>query len=148
MAFNSGLEVVKGAIDGKLVLKLAAGSAELGALLGIKLGKVSEPRIAEGARGKVEGKVDGAEEVGMKLRELVLTGSKGDGISGKAAGKVETGKFEAGRVEPGRFEAPVGKGALKLGYCSGCCIEGGMASPGGGRSKDCWCKCGSPFGGP
>jgi hypothetical protein len=30
-----------------------------------------------------------------------------------------------------------------LGYCIGC----GIDKPGGGRSKDCWCNWGSPFGG-
>lgn len=78
MVFNSGPEEVKGESAGKLALKLAAGSAELGDLLGIKLGNVSEAKLAEGPGGKVEGKVDGAEEVDAKLRELVPTESKGD----------------------------------------------------------------------
>ena len=86
-----------------------------------------------------------------------MPGSRGSGTSGKEAGKVDTsrfdggkdeaGRFKGGKVELAKFKAPVGKEVLKLGYCMGCCMEGGIASPGGGRSKD-WCKCGSPLGGP
>jgi hypothetical protein len=152
MVFKSGLEVVKGDSTGKLAPKLVVGSAELGILSGIKLGNVSEGREAEGIRGTVEGKVDGTAEWDVKLRELAMPGSRGGRTSGKEAGKVEIGKFEDGKVEtgkfgPGKFEIPVSKEVLKLGYCIGCCMEEGIASPGGGRSKDCWCKCGSPFGG-
>lgn len=167
MVFKSGLEVVKGDSTGKLAPKLVVGSAELGILSGIKLGNVSEGREAEGIRGTVEGKVDGTEEWEVKLRELVMPGSRGSGTSGKEAGKVDTGRFDGGKFEAGRlkggkveagrfkggkvelakFKAPVGKEVLKLGYCMGCCMEGGIASPGGGRSKD-WCKCGIPLGGP
>lgn len=147
MVFKSGLEVVKGDSTGKLVPKLVVGSAELGILSGIKLGNVSEGREADG----IWGTVDGTAEWDVKLRELAMPGSRGGRMSGKEAVKVEIGKFEGGKVEtgkfgPGKFETPVSK-VLKLGYCIGCCMEEGIASPGGGRSKDCWCKCGSPFGG-
>lgn len=147
MVFKSGLEVVKGDSTGKLVPKLVVGSAELGILSGIKLGNVSEGREADG----IWGTVDGTAEWDVKLRELAMPGSRGGRMSVKEAVKVEIGKFEGGKVEtgkfgPGKFETPVSK-VLKLGYCIGCCMEEGIASPGGGRSKDCWCKCGSPFGG-
>lgn len=147
MVFKSGLEVVKGDSTGKLVPKLVVGSAELGILSGIKLGNVSEGSEADG----IWGTVDGTAEWDVKLRELAMPGSRGGRMSGKEAVKVEIGKFEGGKVEtgkfgPGKFETPVSK-VLKLGYCIGCCMEEGIASPGGGRSKDCWCKCGSPFGG-
>lgn len=158
IVLNSGLEVVKGEIDDKLALKLAVGSEGLGALLGIKPGNVSEDKLAEGIKGKVEGKDEMAEELDGRLRELEAVESSGDGTSGKEAGmfcagkleaiKFEPGKFEVGKFEVGRFDAPTGKLALKLGYCIGCCMEGGIDNPGGGRSKDCWCKWGSPFGGP
>lgn len=147
MVFKSGLEVVKGDSTGKLVPKLVVGSAELGILSGIKLGNVSEGREADG----IWGTVDGTAEWDVKLRELAMPGSRGGRMSVKEAVKVEIGKFEGGKVEtgkfgPGKFETPVSK-VLNLGYCIGCCMEEGIASPGGGRSKDCWCKCGSPFGG-
>lgn len=157
MVFKSELEVDMGDSTGKVAPKLVVGSAEIGTLLGIRLGNVSEGREAAGIKGTVEGKVDGTEEWEVKLRELVMPGSRGSGTSGKEAGKVDTGRFDGGKVEAGRFKggkvelakfkAPVGKEVLKLGYCMGCCMEGGIASPGGGRSKD-WCKCGSPLGGP
>lgn len=166
MVFKSELEVDTGDSTGKVAPKLVVGSAEIGALLGIRLGNVSEGREAAGIKGTVEGKVDGTEEWEVKLRELVMPGSRGSGTSGKEAGKVDTGRFDGGKVDTGRFDggkveagrfkggkvelakfkAPVGKEVLKLGYCMGCCMEGGIASPGGGRSKD-WCKCGSPLGG-
>jgi len=115
IAFISRLDVAKGARDGKLELCVTAGRPELGgALLGTEFPNVSEASVAEGTRGRV----DGAKELRLKFRELELAGGIGDGTSGK-------------------FEAPVGKEALKLGYCIGCCIEEGIDSPGGGRSKDC-----------
>jgi hypothetical protein len=116
IAFISRLGVAKGTSDGKLELCVTAGRPELdGGLLGTEFPNVSEASAAEGTRGRV----DGAKELGgIKFRELELAGGIGDGTSGK-------------------FEAPVGIGALKLGYCIGCCIEGGIDSPGGGRSKDC-----------
>jgi hypothetical protein len=167
MVFKSELEVDTGDSTGKVTPKLVVGSAEIGTLLGIRLGNVSEGREAAGIKGTVEGKVDGTEEWEVKLRELVMPGSRGSGTSGKEAGKVDTGRFDGGKFEAGRlkggkveagrfkggkvelakFKAPVGKEVLKLGYCMGCCMEGGIASPGGGRSKD-WCKCGIPLGGP
>lgn len=156
MVFKSELEVDTGDSTGKVAPELVVGSAEIGTLLGIRLGNVSEGREAAGIKGTVEGKVDGTEEWEVKLRELVMPGSRGSGTSGKEAGKVDTGRFDGGKVDTGRFDggkvelakfkAPVGKEVLKLGYCMGCCMEGGIASPGGGRSKD-WCKCGSPLGG-
>jgi len=157
MVFKSELEVDTGDSTGKVTPKLVVGSAEIVTLLGIRLGNVSEGREAAGIKGTVEGKVDGTEEWEVKLRELVMPGNRGSGTSGKEAGKVDTGRFDGGKVEAGRFKggkvelakfkAPVGKEVLKLGYCMGCCMEGGIASPGGGRSKD-WCKCGIPLGGP
>jgi hypothetical protein len=167
MVFKSELEVDTGDSTGKVTPKLVVGSAEIVTLLGIRLGNVSEGREAAGIKGTVEGKVDGTEEWEVKLRELVMPGSRGSGTSGKEAGKVDTSRFDGGKVEAGRFKggkveagrfkggkvelakfkAPVGKEVLKLGYCMGCCMEGGIASPGGGRSKD-WCKCGIPLGGP
>ena len=167
MVFKSELEVDTGDSTGKVTPKLVVGSAEIGTLLGIRLGNVSEGREAAGIKGTVEGKVDGTEEWEVKLRELVMPGNRGSGTSGKEAGKVDTGRFDGGKFEAGRlkggkveagrfkggkvelakFKAPVGKEVLKLGYCMGCCMEGGIASPGGGRSKD-WCKCGIPLGGP
>jgi hypothetical protein len=167
MVFKSELEVDTGDSTGKVTPKLVVGSAEIGTLLGIRLGNVSEGREAAGIKGTVEGKVDGSEEWEVKLRELVMPGSRGSGTSGKEAGKVDTGRFKGGKVDTGRFKggkveagrfkggkvelakfkAPVGKEVLKLGYCMGCCMEGDIASPGGGRSKD-WCKCGIPLGGP
>lgn len=157
MVFKSELEVDTGDSTGKVAPELVVGSAEIGTLLGIRLGNVSEGREAAGIKGTVEGKVDGTEEWEVKLRELVMPGSRGSGTSGKEAGKVDTSRFDGGKVDTGRFDggkvelakfkAPVGKEVLKLGYCMGCCMEGGIASPGGGRSKD-WCKCGSPLGGP
>lgn len=156
MVFKSELEVDTGDSTGKVAPELVVGSAEIGTLLGIRLGNVSEGREAAGIKGTVEGKVDGTEEWEVKLRELVMPGSRGSGTSGKEAGKVDTSRFDGGKVDTGRFDggkvelakfkAPVGKEVLKLGYCMGCCMEGGIASPGGGRSKD-WCKCGSPLGG-
>lgn len=132
MGFISKPEVVRGSSDGKLAF-IVEGRVVLRPLLG----NISEDSVAEGTGGSADGRVEGDKEVGVKLRELVLTESNGEGASGT---------FEPGILEaaPGKFEAPVGKGALKLGYC----MEGGIESPGGGRSKDCWCKCGSPFGGP
>lgn len=135
IALIAELEVIRGESDGKLVFGVATGRAALGALLGNELGNVSKASVAEGTGGreddKIDDEVDGSKELGVKLWELAPVGSKGDGASGK--------------FEPWIFEDPVGKGALKLEYCIGCCIEGGMDSPGGGRSKDCWCKGGSPF---
>ena len=132
----SGLDVAREESAGKLAPSMAAEGAEgteLGALLGIELGRVSRDSVVEGTGGRFVGNVDGDKEVAVKLEELILAaGSKGAGTSGK-------------------FEAPVGREGLKLGYCSGCCSEEGIDSPGGGRSNDCWCcwcKCGSPFGGP
>ena len=89
------------------------------ALFCIKLGNASKDNVIAGAGGRLEGK-----EVFVELSGLVLVGSKGNENSG--------------RFEPGIFEAPVGKDGLKVGYCIGCCTAGGIASPGGGRSKDCW----------
>lgn len=112
IVFNSGPEEVKGESACKLAFKLAAGSAELEVLLGIKLGNISEPKLAEGTECKVEGKVDDAEEEDTKLRELVPAESKGDCMSDKEAGKFETDKLAVGKLESGKFEAPAGKGAL------------------------------------
>lgn len=134
IAFISRLDVAKGASDGKVELCATAGSPELdNTLLGTEFPNVSDASAAEGTRGRVEDRVEGIEgrvdgrvdgitdgtmELLIKFRELELTGGKGAGTSG-------------------RFEAPVGKEALKLGNCIGCCIEEGIDNPGGGRSKDC-----------
>ena len=45
------------------------------------------------------------------------------------------------------FEAPEGNAVFMTGYCSGCCIEGGIDKPGGGLSKVCCCG-GNPLDGP
>ena len=134
MEFNSGLEVVKGESVGKLAPKVTGGRVGLGALLGNELRKVSDASVAAGAGVRAEGKVVDDKEVEVRLREPVLEGSKGGVTSGKD--------------ELSKLAGAAGKGALKLGYCIGCCMEGGIDSPGDGRSKDCWCRCGSPFGGP
>lgn len=54
----SGLEVVREEIGGKFALRVATEGAELGALLGIELGKVSEASVVEGTGGRVVGNVD------------------------------------------------------------------------------------------
>lgn len=141
MGFNSRLEVVTGAREAKLAPNVEVGRVELWTLLGNELGNVSEAREAEGTGSRDDGKVDAGKEVGIKLIELVLTGSNED----ETSGIYEPGILEA--PDSKGFEAPEGKGALKLEYCNDCCTDGGMDNPGGGRSKDCWCKCGSPFGG-
>lgn len=119
MVVASGAEVVNTDGDCKLAPSDAIGIAELGALFCIKLGNASEDSVIAGAGGRLEGK-----EVFVELSTLVLVGSKGNGNSG--------------RLEPGKFEAPVGNDGLNAGYCIGCCNADGIASPGGGRSKDCW----------
>jgi len=169
-AFISEPPLVKGASDGKLAPSVAAGSDTVGALFETDAWKVSGASVAEGAGGKiVVERFNGGAEVDVMLGELVPTGRKADGNSGK-------------------FEGPVGNEELKLGNCNGCCIdesigccidEGigcciddgigcciddgsgcckddgigccideGMDKPGGGRNKDCWCNWGSPFGAP
>ena len=70
MVFKSELEVDTRDSTGKVAPKLVVGSAEIGTLLGIRLGNVSEGREAAGIKGTVEGKVDGTEEWEVKLREL------------------------------------------------------------------------------
>lgn len=132
MECNSGLELVKGASAGELALSVAGGGAGLGALLGKEADKVSDASVAEGAGGR-EDEVANDKEEDVNMWELVLAGSKEGGISGK--------------LELCKLAEPAGKEALKLGYCIGCGIEGGTDSPGDGRSKVCWCKCGSAFGG-
>lgn len=142
----SGVEVVSGDSDGKLPPN------DTGALFVIALGNVSKCKLIDGAGGRLEGKVGPGNEAVVKLEELV--GNNGEGYSGKfevgklKAGMLEVGKFEDGKLgkfevgkfDEGKFEAPAGKEALKPGYCIGCCIEGGINSPGGGLSKDCWCN--------
>ena len=127
--FISGLEVAKGDRDGKLPGSVPAGSETVGTLLVTEAGKVSEDNEADGAGGKVDGGFVDGKEMDTALAELELAGIKPEGNSGK-------------------FEDPVGKGGLKLGYCICCCIDEGIDKPGGGRSKDCWCKLGIPFGAP
>lgn len=109
--------------DGKIGVD-DMGVPETGALFKDKLDArldVSEASVAECTGGRVKGRVEvGREE--EELLELLLVGTKGEGYSGK--------------FEPGRPEAPVGKDVLKPEYCN-CCMEGGIESPGGGRSKDC-----------
>lgn len=117
-AFTSGPALVKGASDGKLVASVTAGSDTVGALFGTDTWKVSGASVAEGAGGNIDGRFDGGAEVDVILGELVPTGRKDGGNSGK-------------------FEGPVGKEGLKLANCIGCCIDEGIDKPGGGRSKDC-----------
>ena len=120
---------------GKSVFSIAAGRIELGALFRIKPGSVSGASAIDGAGGRVDGKVEGGKDTDAKLRELVVVaGTRGEGYSNK--------------FEPGKLDAPVGREALNPGYCIGCCMEGDFDSPGGGRSRDCWCTWGSPLGGP
>lgn len=115
IAFISGLDIVKGARDGKLEPNAIAGRPELGgALLSTEFPNVSEVSVTEGTGSRV----DGAKELELKFTELKMGGGKEDGSSGK-------------------FEAPVGKEALILGYCIGGCSEEGIDSPGGGWSKEC-----------
>lgn len=121
ITFISGLNVVIGFSDGKLAANVDAGSRTVGALFGTDAGNVSEANEAEGAGGKVDGRFTGGKEADVILGELELAGSN-DGCSS------------------GIFEDPEGKEGLKLGYCIGCCIDEGNDKPGGGRSKDCWCK--------
>lgn len=111
----SGLELANRDADCMPALNGAAGIAGLEALFCIKLGKDSEDNAKGGTGGRLEGK-----EVFVALRGLEVVGSKG--------------KRNSGWLEPGKLEVPVGKDGLKEGYC----IEGGIASPVGGRSKGCW----------
>lgn len=122
MLLMSGPVVIRGGSDGILALRLTAGKAEIGALVSMKLGRESEDAVADGTVERVEGTV-ADEEMEVMFSELLLTGSKGDGTSGKCG--------------PGKFEAPAGKEVLKPGYCIGCCRGGGIDSPGGGRSRVC-----------
>lgn len=126
VTFTSGLVVVvvvRGDTDGKLPLSGAAGTTELGTLVCIKLGNGSLVNTEGGTGGRLEGTVDPSKGVEIKLAELVEVGKKGDEYSGK--------------FEEGRLGAPLDKDALKLGYCIGCCIEGGIESPVVGRNNDC-----------
>ena len=128
-AFVSGVAVFKGEIVGKLALSVDMGSTGLETLFGIKPGGVSGASAIDGAGGSIDGidgKVEAGKDIDAKLREPVVEGSRGGGYSGKFG--------------PGKLTAPVGKEALNPGYCIGCCIEGGIDSPGGGLSKDCWCN--------
>ena len=119
IALISGLDVAKGVRDGKLELSVTDGRPIIGgALLGTEFPNVSEANVAEGTGGRVDGKVNGVKELVLKFRELELAGGNKDGTSGK-------------------FETPVSREVLKFGYCIGCCIDEGIESPGGGRSKDC-----------
>lgn len=120
MLLISGV-VIRGGSDGKLALKLTEGRAEIGGLLNMTLDRESEDVVVDETVGRVDGRV-ADEEMEVMLSELLLTGSKGDGTSGKCG--------------PGKFEAPAGKEVLKPGYCIGCC-RGGIDSPGGGLSKGC-----------
>lgn len=75
-----GPDVVNGGSAGKLSL--------VEALLGIKLGVVSEANEADGTRGIFDGKLDGklkfGTELEVKLREPVaVVGSKEEGNSGR-----------------------------------------------------------------
>ena len=105
------------------------GIAETEAFFEIALDIVSVTGATGCSDGTVEGKVAAGKELEVKL---VVVGIKEEGYSGK---------FGACRLDP-----PVGKDELKPENCI--CgmeggMEGGMASPGGGRSKDCCCICGS-----
>lgn len=121
----SGPELVREESGGKLAPSVAAEGEPLGALLIIELDNISEASVVEGTGGRFVdkiGPIGGAKEAELKLGELPLAAeSRDNGTSGK-------------------LEPPVGKEALKLGYCNGCCIGEGIDSPGGGRSKDCWCN--------
>lgn len=122
-ALESNFKEVNGGADGKLSLTDPNGIAEPGTLFCIKLGRGSDDKFKGGKGDNPEGK-----DAEFKLSKLLLAGSKVEGYSGK--------------VKP-----PAGIEGLKPVNCIGCCIEGGTESPGGGRSKDCWCIWGSPFGG-
>lgn len=121
MLLISGV-VIRGGSDGKLALRLTAGRAEIGGLLSITLDRESEDVVADGTVERVDGRV-ADEEMEVMFSELLLTGSKGGGTSGKCG--------------PGKLEAPAGKEVLKPGYCIGCGRGGGIDSPGGGRSRVC-----------
>lgn len=122
----SEVGVIKGESEGKLALGVAVGRTALGTLFGTELGNASGARVIDGARGRVDSNVEAGKDVVVKFRALVVAGTSEGGYSGK--------------FEPGKVEAPVGTEALNPEYCIDCCMEGGIESPGGGRSKDCWCN--------
>lgn len=147
--------------------KLTAEFETLGALFVTDTGKISEASVAEGtgdkaedawgkaegARGKAEGAVGKVEGAGGKAEGA---GGKADGAGGKVDGAegnedvtLEILELTCSKDDgnSGKLEDTVGIG-LKLGYCIGCCIDEGIDKPGGGWSRDCWCKWGSPFGAP
>jgi hypothetical protein len=127
-ALVSGVDAIKVESAGKLALSVVVGGATLGTLFWVEIGNASRERVLllDGAGGRGYERVEGGSDVDAKLSELVLAAvNRGDGYSGK--------------FEPGKLEAPGGKEELNPEYCIGGCIEGGIDSPGGGRSKDCWC---------
>ncbi|RDX87510.1 hypothetical protein CR513_31012, partial [Mucuna pruriens] len=95
---------------------MAAEVETLGALFVTDTGKISEVSAAEGTGDKVEGAGDKAEGAG----------DKAEGAGGKAVGSKDGGNS-------GKLEDTAGKEGLKLGYCIGCCMDEGIAKPGGGR---------------
>lgn len=130
ITFKSWPDVTKGDNDDNVAVE-DMGVPETGVLFNTRL-DVSEVNVADCKGGTVKGKVEvGREE--EELRAPLVVGSKGEGYSGK--------------FELGRLAAPVGKDVLKPEYCI-CGMEGGIERPGGGRSKDCWCIWGNPFGVP
>lgn len=136
VAFISGPELVNKFSDGKLAASVAAEVESLGALFATDTGKISEGSAAEGAGDKIEGagdKVEGTED------KAEGAGGKAEDARGKEAdvtlgALVFTGSKDDGNS--GKLEDTAGKEGLKLEYCIG------------GRSKDCCCKFGSPFGAP
>lgn len=126
--FVSGADAIKVESAGKLVLSVVVGRATLGTLLWVEIGNVSGARVLDGAGGRADDSVEGGNDVDAKLSKLVL------GLA------VNRGEGYSGKFEPGRLDVPGCKEELNPEYCIGGCIEGGIDSPCGGRSKDCWCN--------
>lgn len=116
MVLASGEEIFSGDIDGKLGVER---SPELGALYTAEPDDVSDATLLDGTGGKF----NCGKDVDVKLVEALLDITKLGGISGNFG--------------PVKFEAPVGKIGLNPEYCIGCCREGGITSPWGGRSNVC-----------
>jgi hypothetical protein len=127
-AFVSGVDAIKVDSAGKLALSVIVGRATLETLFGVEIVNVSGDRELDGAGGRADERVESGNDEDAKLSELVL------------ALAVNRGEGYSGKFEPSKLEAPGGKDELNPEYCNGGCIEGGIDSPGGGRSKDCWCN--------
>lgn len=94
------------------------GKVELRALGIAELDNVSDARLVDG----IGGKFNCGRDIDVEVLEVTKLG----GISGS--------------FKPGRLVGPVDEDELKPEYCICCCNEGGIESPVGGRSNDCWGK--------